>query len=222
MRDESIAGEHMDSRAPSRVESRLSRPRAASSPNSCRGCREVQDAHDGRTIPPPCWHDGTERPIHRPTDPAAQQEYDRGQTKCYTRKNLLVSHETGHVCFVSHPYDGNASDKSVAEFAGDTWPPGSSLDQAKGFQGVYLQDVPIVQPKKKPPGGELTPSEKATNRHMSSSSIRIEHAIGGVKRDRIVKDKIRLLKDRVRDTVMETCRGLHNVCLQYRSWHYAS
>ena len=130
--------------------------------------------------------------------------------------------ETCHVCFLSHTSEGKASDKSLAELAGYTLPPGSCLYQDKGFQGFCLQDVTIVQPKKKPPGGELTPPEKATNRRISSISIRIEHAIGGVKRYRIVKDKIRLLKDRVRDTIMETCCGLHNFRLQYRPWHYAS
>ena len=67
-----------------------------------------------------------------------------------------------------------------------------------------------------------TAAEKATNRRMSSIRIRIEHAIGGVKRYRIVKDKIRLLKEGMRDAVMETCCGLHNIRLQYRPWHYAS
>jgi DDE superfamily endonuclease len=129
--------------------------------------------------------------------------------------------ETCHVCFLSHTYEGNASDKSVAELAGYTLPPGSCLDQEKGFQGFCLQNVTIVQPKKKPLGGELTPPEQATNRRLSSIRIRIEHAIGGVKRYRIVKDNIRLLKDGMRDAVMETCGGLHNFRLQYRPWHYA-
>jgi hypothetical protein len=80
----------------------------------------------------------------------------------------------------------------------------------------------IVPPKKTPPGGELTPPEQETTRRISSITIRIEHAIGGVKRDSIVKDKIRLLKDGIRDTIMETCCGLHNFRLQYRPWHYAS
>jgi len=123
---------------------------------------------------------------------------------------------------LSHTAEGKASDKSLAEFAAYTLPPGSCLYQDKGFQGFYLEDVSIVQPKRKPPGGELTPPEKAMNRRISSIRIRIEHAIGGVKRYRIVKDKIRLLKDRVRDTIMETCCGLHNFRLQYRPWHYAS
>jgi hypothetical protein len=90
-----------------------------------------------------------------------------------------------------------------------------------GFQGFTLDEITIVQPKKKPRGGELTPWEKATNRSISSIRIRIEHAIGGVKRYRIVKDKIRLLKDGIRDTIMETCCGLHNFRLRYRPRNYA-
>jgi hypothetical protein len=110
----------------------------------------------------------------------------------------------------------------MAELAGYTLPPGSCLYQDKGVQGFLLNGITIVQPKKKPRGGELTPPEKATNRRISSIRIRIEHTIGGVKRDRIVKDKIRLFKDGIRDTIMETCCGLHNFRLQYRPWRYAS
>jgi hypothetical protein len=165
----------MDSRAASRSESGLSRPRPAASPNRCRVCRAVRDALGGRELHhSPVWHAGTERPIHRPTDPAEPQEYYRGKTKCHTLKNLLVITETCHVCFLSHTSEGKASDKSLAELAGYTLPAGSCLDQDKGFQGFYLQDVTIVQPKKKPPGGELTllrkprivgfpPSESALN-----------------------------------------------------------
>jgi hypothetical protein len=64
------------------------------------------------------------------------------------------------VCFLSHTYEGKASDKSLADLAEYTLPPGSCLYQDKGFQGFCLQDVTIVQPKKKPPGGELTPLRK--------------------------------------------------------------
>ncbi len=126
------------------------------------------------------------------------------------------------MCFLSHTSEGKASDKSLAELAGSTVPPGSGLYHGKGFQGFSLPGITIVQPKKTPPGGELTPPERATNRRISSSRIRIEHASGGVKRYRIEKDKLRLLKDGMRDAMMETCCGLHNFRLQYRLWHYAS
>jgi DDE superfamily endonuclease len=123
---------------------------------------------------------------------------------------------------LSATYEGKANDKSLADLEGYSLPSGSCLYQDMGFQGFVLAGITIVQPKKKPRGGELSPQEKATNRCISSIRIRIEHAIGGVKRYRIVKDKIRLLKDRIRDTVMETCCGLHNFRLQYRPWNYAS
>jgi DDE superfamily endonuclease len=133
-----------------------------------------------------------------------------------------VIDETCQICFLSATDEGKANDKILAELAGYRVPPGSYLYQEMGFQGFVLADVTIIQPTKKPRGGELTPPEKAINRRISSIRIRIEHAIGGVKRDRIVKDKIRLLKDGIRDTVMETCCGLHNFRLQYRPWRYAS
>jgi hypothetical protein len=212
----------MDSRAASRSESGLSRPRPAASPNRGRVGRAGRDAHGGRQLhASPVWHDGPERPIHRPPDPEEQAEYDSGQKKRHTRNNLLVITETCHGCFWSHTAEGQASDKSLAELAASTVPAGSCRYQDQGCQGVYRQDVTIVQPKKTPPGGELTPPEKAMNRRISSISIRIEHAIGGVKRYRIVKDTIRPLKDGLRDTVMETCWGLHNFRLQSRPWHYA-
>jgi len=133
-----------------------------------------------------------------------------------------VINETCHICFLSATYEGKVHDKSVADLEGYTLPHGSCLYQDMGFQGFRLNDLTIVQPKKKPRGGELTPPEKATNRRIASIRIRIEHAIGGVKRYRIVKDKIRLFKDGIRDSIMETCCGLHNFRLQYRPWHYVS
>jgi hypothetical protein len=40
--------------------------------------------------------------------------------------------------------------------------------------------------------------------------LRIEHVHGSVKRCRIVKDRIRLWKQGIRDLVMELCCALHN------------
>jgi hypothetical protein len=126
------------------------------------------------------------------------------------------------MCFLSPTYAGKAHEQSRAALAGDTCPPGGDLSQEMGFQGYAGEGLTRVQPKKKPPGGELTPPEKARHRLMASVSIRIEHALGGVKRDRMVQDTIRLLKDGMRDTVMETCCGWQNFRLQYRPWNYAS
>jgi len=70
-------------------------------------------------------------------------------------------------------------------------PPGSVLAQDAGFQGFRPEGVAILQPTKKPRGGELTYADKVRNRLISGLRVRIEHAIGGVKRYRLVKDKLR-------------------------------
>jgi hypothetical protein len=61
-----------------------------------------------------------------------------------------------------------------------------------GFQGFDVDGIVIVQPKKKPRGGKLTADEKDENRRINSIRVRIEHAISGIKRCRIMKDKLRL------------------------------
>lgn len=70
----------------------------------------------------------------------------------------------------------------------------------------------IEQPKKKPRSKDktLTDEEKETNRHISAVRIRVEHAINGVKRCRIVKDVLRNTLDTFDDLIMETACGLHN------------
>jgi hypothetical protein len=133
-----------------------------------------------------------------------------------------VIDESCHLCFLSTTYAGKAHDKSLADLEGYTFPEGSCLSQDMGFQGFTCDGITSLQPMKKPAGRDLSPLEKATNRTISSIRIRIEHAIGGVKRYRMVKDKIRLLRDGIRDTVMDTCCGLQNFRLQYRPWHYIS
>src|SRR5690242_19461586 len=65
--------------------------------------------------------------------------------------------------------------------------------------------------KKKPPRGELTETEKQTNRKLAQIRVKVEHELAGVKRSRIVKDVLRNTKDGVSDTVMEAACGLHNV-----------
>ena len=116
--------------------------------------------------------------------------------------------------------EGKKHDKKIADETGLVLPEGSSLVQDTGFQGYAVANVTMIQPMKKPRGKELTPEQKENNRRISSLRIRVEHAIGGVKRYRIVKDLVRARKDNFRDRVMETCCGLHNFRLNFRPWRY--
>lgn len=165
------------------------------------------------------FHDGTERPIPRPTDPEAQKQYYSGKKKQHTVKNIVVIGAQSKILFLTHTCEGKKHDKKAADEAGYTLPAGSALYQDTGFQGLTIAGVTILQPKKKPRGKELLLADKENNRLISKIRIRIEHAIGGVKRYRIVKDKIRNWKASFRDKVMETCCGLHNFRLNFRPWH---
>ena len=65
--------------------------------------------------------------------------------------------------------------------------------------------------KKKPRGRELTKAEERANRKLAQIRVRVEHAIAGVKRSRIVKDVFRNKKPGLSDVSMEIACGLHNV-----------
>jgi hypothetical protein len=117
--DVPIECQQVDSPVARRVEPDISRPRPPSSPDSRgvgRAAHEAQDRSDVDTSP--CWHDGTERPIQRPKDPEEQEEYYSGKKKHHTLKNLLVINERCHMAFLSHTYEGKASEKGIAELAG--------------------------------------------------------------------------------------------------------
>jgi len=77
---------------------------------------------------------------------------------------------------------------------------------------------PAVAPtsRKKPRKAELTDAEKQTNQRISQVRVRVEHAIAGVKRSRVVKDVLRNTKDGFSDLAMVVACGLHNWRVQKR------
>jgi hypothetical protein len=70
-------------------------------------------------------------------------------------------------------------------------PAGTILWQDTGFIGHNPANATVKMPTKKPKGKELTEKQKEGNRNISSFRILIEHAIGGVKKCRIVKERFR-------------------------------
>lgn len=167
------------------------------------------------------FHDGTERPIQRPSDPAEQRLYYSGKAHTHTIKNNLLIEMSCRVLFLTATVEGKMHDKKLADQAAYTVPKGSRLSQDNGFQGFAKEGVAILQPKKKPRNKALSDLDKSINQWQATLRIRIEHAIGGVQRMRIVKDKLRNWKDGFRDSIMEICCGLHNFRLKFRPWNYA-
>ena len=90
--------------------------------------------------------------------------------------------------------------------------------QDLGFLSFTLPQVEILMPTKKPRGGELSLEQELANEALHQRRLRIEHVNSSVKRCRIVKDRIRLWKQGVRDLVRELCCALHNFRVRWTPW----
>src|SRR5437867_6403811 len=98
----------------------------------------------------------------------------------------------------------------MAEATPSPLPARSRLLQDLGFLALTLPQVAILMPTKTPRGQELTLAQELANQALHHRRLRIEHVHSSVKRCRVVKDRIRLWKEGVRDLVMELCCALHN------------
>src|SRR5689334_16665327 len=167
---------------------------------------------------PPFAHDGTERRIVRPQDPAEQTRCYSGPKKDHTVKNILLVNALLIILFLSDTAGGRIHDKRLAEATPYPLPAGSRLLQDLGFLGFTLPEVNILMPTKKPAGADLSPAQQRANRALNARRLRIEHVNSSVKRCRVVKDRIRLWKQGVRDVVMEISCALHNFRVRLTPW----
>jgi hypothetical protein len=174
---------------------------------------------DNSATPVHLLHDATERDIPRPQDNQSQQDHYSGKKKKHTVKNAVVTTMLCLILFVSPTLAGRTPDKHIADHYYSI-PQGCTLWQDSGYQGYLPQGVSIRQPKKKPRTRELTKEQKELNRYISSFRVRVEHAIGSVKRYRIVKDECRLRKNHFVDKVFLSCAALHNFRILRQPFHY--
>ena len=122
------------------------------------------------------------------------------------------------ILFLSDTSGGRLHDKRIADATPSPLPAGSRLVQELGFLAFTLPQVESLRPTKKPRGQELTLEQELANQALHHRRLRIEHVNSSVKRCRVVKDRIRLWKDGVRDRVMERCWALHNFRVRLTPW----
>jgi hypothetical protein len=122
------------------------------------------------------------------------------------------------ILFLSDTYGGRVHDKRIAAATPYPFPAGSRLVQDLGFLAFTLPQVEIRMPTKKPRGQELPWEQQRANQALHHRRLRIEHVNSSVKRCRIVKDRIRLWKDGVRDLVMDICCALHHFRGRLTPW----
>ena len=130
--------------------------------------------------------------------------------KTHNVKNNLLCNTQKRILWLLQTFDGSVHDKKIADEQALRFPAGITLWQDTGFLGHNPKNVTVRMPIKKPKGKKLTDEQKRENGKISSFRIIVEHAIGGAKRCRIVKERFRCYKFGFDDLVMVIACGLHN------------
>lgn len=127
-----------------------------------------------------------------------------------------MSNPERKILHLSATYEGNVHDKKICDEEPFDFREEIELLQDLGFQGHAPKNAIVQMPVKQSKYRKLTEEEKQENKMKSSKRVVVEHAISGIKRCRIVKDKFRYRRYGYDDLVMELACGLHNFRVEHR------
>ncbi|MFK7799047.1 MAG: transposase family protein [Aureispira sp.] len=159
--------------------------------------------------------DVTERVIPRKVCYQAQKADYSGKQHQHTEKNLALCDDQGYIHFLSAAYTGSTHDKTI-------WDSlciknnGICLLMDLGFLGAEKEDNTILLPFKRPPKQELGKVKKQLNEAMGKLRVIIEHAFAGVKRLKIIRQKIRIRDYQKREMIVRIAFALHNLRVKHR------
>lgn len=138
--------------------------------------------------------DCTERQTQRPKN--NQEKYYSGKKKHHTVKNqLVVSPDTKKILAVSDTREGTIHDKKI--FDQDPLflhlPEDSTGMADLGYQAAenINPHLKMILPQKKPPGKDLTETEKANNKAISQIRVKVEHPLSYLKHFNILSQRFR-------------------------------
>lgn len=155
--------------------------------------------------------DGFDRPRQRPQDPGLQTACYSGKKKRHSIKNtLVIDANSGIAVALGKTHPGSRHDKAMIDDDRMELPKGSRHYRDTGYQGLDLPDSTAIQPKKKPKGAELSDWEKFDNRCISMERVFVEHAIRGIKINRIAKETLRNHREGIDDLAVELATGMYN------------
>lgn len=172
--------------------------------------------------------DGVENLTERPKDNDKQRDKYSGKKSTHTDLALVLSDKKTRIYYVSEYYNGRNVDMGVLkkEFPSDQlWFKKFKVLFDLGFQGVAklyeFKELVIGEKKsrksKKNPNPKLSPRQKERNKSVSRERIFVEHAIGKMKRYRILKNRCRLKCQNIKNRILGIAAGLWNYQLQLKS-----
>ena len=131
---------------------------------------------------------------------------------------MIISNENKEIKYISACRLGSIHDYQLLK---DEFPPNEdwfknmSIKVDLGYLGIKkdyeCDDISI--PYKKPKNNELTIIQKEENKLLASKRIKVEHSISGLKRYRILSDRLRNHLIDLYDNILGVCAGLWNFYL---------
>jgi len=172
--------------------------------------------------------DGTENAIERPQVYDNQKVKYSGKKGTHTDIVLLLSDKQSWIYYVSKIYDGSNVDMGILKkefLPGKKWFSKHKVIFDLGFVGVekHYEIGELVIGKKKPyktknnPDAKLSDEQKEKNKIVSQDRIYVEHAIGRMKKYRILKNRCRLKCIVMKNRIIGLCAGLSNYALSIKS-----
>lgn len=174
--------------------------------------------------------DGFENPKERASDYRTQKENYSGKSKAHVDIGLCMTDRRRYIYYLSNYYPGKNVDYGILK---QEFPPEKDWFKWKrilldlgfiGFEKDYEYWEVFIGHKKprkseKNPKPELTEFEKQWNKVVARKRIFVEHAIGGMKVFRILKNKCRLKSKELKNRILGVAAGLWNYKLKYRQTH---
>ncbi|MBV6473831.1 MAG: hypothetical protein JPMHGGIA_02126 [Saprospiraceae bacterium] len=165
--------------------------------------------------------DGTENATERPKGNENQKVKYSGKKSTHTDIALLISDKERKIYYVSRLYDGSNVDFGIlkSEFPpGHDWFRNIRLLVDLGFVGIdkiyTIKELVIGKKRTRKsnanPNPQLTDEQKELNKKVSRERIFVEHAIGGMKIFRNLKNRCRLKITELKDMILGICAGLWN------------
>uniref|UniRef100_UPI001FF55AAB transposase family protein n=1 Tax=Telluribacter sp. SYSU D00476 TaxID=2811430 RepID=UPI001FF55AAB len=123
---------------------------------------------------------------------------------------MIISTSDRYIHYVSRCWVGKSHDYRMLkhEFPPEfNWFENHAVRLDLGYQG-FVKDYQcqnVIMPKKKSSKHPLNEAERQQNKEKSSERITVEHAIGGMKRYRILSDRLRIHNCKMYSDTVEVC-----------------
>jgi hypothetical protein len=160
--------------------------------------------------------DVVETLVPRSTDYAVQKEEYSGKKKTHTQKYMAICEPNQKIVYITNGFEGKTHDKTIWDDGQVEIDGGIALLADLGFLGIDKDYENAILPFKKPKDEELEPHKKKVNKDLASLRVTIEHSFAGVKRLKIIRNKIRLKTFEVRERMFRIAVAMHNMRVQYR------